>query len=157
MTFYVTSPNFQVLSVIINFLLAKNHRENILKRTIAKKSTFWNLGLIENACAPYSSKGAHSLVCAWANFPQMHFRLKIWTCLKKTLSILPMSCPTITNSYLLSAFILHYTNLVSSLFSPFLTNNTLHLFFLLLHTAYKHLNRWKAVKPETWNLKKTIQ
>ena len=87
------------------------------------------------------------------NFPQMHFRLKIWTCLKKTLSILPMSCPTITNSYLLSAFILHYTNLVSSLFSPFLTNNTLHLFFLLPHTAYKHLNRWKAIKPETWNLK----
>ena len=34
MTFYVTSPNFHVLSVIINFLLAKNHRENILKRTI---------------------------------------------------------------------------------------------------------------------------
>ena len=63
------------------------------------------------------------------NFPQMHFRLKIWTCLKKTLSILPMSCPTTTNCYLLSAFILHYTNLVSSLFSPFLTNNTLHLCF----------------------------
>ena len=35
MTFYVTSPNFHVLSVIINFLLAKNHRENILKRTIS--------------------------------------------------------------------------------------------------------------------------
>ena len=34
MTFYVASPNFDVLSVIINFLLAKNHRENILKRTI---------------------------------------------------------------------------------------------------------------------------
>ena len=86
------------------------------------------------------------------NFPQMHFRLKIWTCLKKTLSILPMSYPTTTNCYLLSAFILHYTNLVSSLFSPFLTNNTLHLFFLLPHTACKHLNRWKAIKPETWNL-----
>ena len=34
MTFYVTSPNFDVLSVIINFLLAKNHPENILKRVI---------------------------------------------------------------------------------------------------------------------------
>ena len=86
------------------------------------------------------------------NSPQMHFRLKSWTCLKKTLSILPMSCPTTTNYYLLSAFILHYTNLESSLFSHFLTNNTLHLFFPLPHTAYKHLNRWKAIKPETWNL-----
>ena len=62
------------------------------------------------------------------NSQQMHFRLKICTCLKKTLSILPMSCPTTTNCYLLSAFILYYTNLVSSLFSPFLTNNTLYLF-----------------------------
>ena len=87
------------------------------------------------------------------NSPHMHFRLKIWICLKKTLSILPMSCPTTTNYYLLSAFILHYSNLVSSLFSPFLTNNTLHLYFPPLpHTAYKHLNRWKAIKPETWNL-----
>ena len=34
MTLYVTSPNFNVLIVIINFLLAKNHRENILQRTI---------------------------------------------------------------------------------------------------------------------------
>ena len=34
MTFYITYPNFDVLSVIINFLLVKNHRENILKRTI---------------------------------------------------------------------------------------------------------------------------
>ena len=38
MTLYVTSPNFHVLSVIINFLLAKNHRENILKRTIASSA-----------------------------------------------------------------------------------------------------------------------
>ena len=35
MTLYVTSPNFDVLIVIIIFLLAKNHRENILQRTIA--------------------------------------------------------------------------------------------------------------------------
>ena len=35
MTFYVTSPNFDVLSLIIIFLLAKNHRENILTRTIS--------------------------------------------------------------------------------------------------------------------------
>ena len=34
MTLYVASPNFNVLVVIINFLLAKNHRENILQRTI---------------------------------------------------------------------------------------------------------------------------
>ena len=34
MTFYVASLNFDVLSVIIDFLLAKNHRENILKRPI---------------------------------------------------------------------------------------------------------------------------
>ena len=34
MTFYVTSPNFDVLGVTMNFLLAKKHRENILKRTI---------------------------------------------------------------------------------------------------------------------------
>ena len=34
MTLYVTSPNFNVQFVIINFLLAKNHRENILQRTI---------------------------------------------------------------------------------------------------------------------------
>ena len=34
MTLYVTSPNLNVLIVIINFLLAKNHRENILQRTI---------------------------------------------------------------------------------------------------------------------------
>ena len=39
MTFYVTSPNFDVLSVIINLLLAKNHRENILKRTISAHVT----------------------------------------------------------------------------------------------------------------------
>ena len=41
MTFYVTSPNFHVLSVIINFLLAKNHRENILKRTISHTSNMY--------------------------------------------------------------------------------------------------------------------
>ena len=34
MTLYVTSPNFNVLIIIINFLLAKNRRENILQRTI---------------------------------------------------------------------------------------------------------------------------
>ena len=34
MTLYVTSPNFNVLIIIINFLLAKNDRENILQRTI---------------------------------------------------------------------------------------------------------------------------
>ena len=39
MTFYVRSPNFDVLCVIINFLLAKNHRENILKRTISRTHT----------------------------------------------------------------------------------------------------------------------
>ena len=46
MTFYDTSPNFHVLSVIINFLLAKNHRENILKRTIdldLPEIDMWNL------------------------------------------------------------------------------------------------------------------
>ena len=36
MTLYVTSPNFNVLIVIINFLLAKNHRKNILQRTIGR-------------------------------------------------------------------------------------------------------------------------
>ena len=36
MTFYVTSPNFDVLSLISNFLQANNHRENILMRTIHK-------------------------------------------------------------------------------------------------------------------------
>ena len=36
MTLYITSPNFNVLIVISNFLLAKNHRENILQRTISK-------------------------------------------------------------------------------------------------------------------------
>ena len=35
MTLYVMSPNFDVLIVIINFLLAKNHRQNILQRTIS--------------------------------------------------------------------------------------------------------------------------
>ena len=34
MTFYVMSPNFDILSVIIIFLLANSHYENILKRTI---------------------------------------------------------------------------------------------------------------------------
>ena len=34
MTLYVTSPKFNVLIVIINFLLVKNHCENILQRTI---------------------------------------------------------------------------------------------------------------------------
>ena len=34
MTLYVTSPNFNVLIIIINFLLATNDRENILQRTI---------------------------------------------------------------------------------------------------------------------------
>ena len=34
MTFYFASPNFNVLNVIINFLLAKNQCKNILKRTI---------------------------------------------------------------------------------------------------------------------------
>ena len=32
------SPNFNVLIVIINFLLAKNHRENILQRTIVSSA-----------------------------------------------------------------------------------------------------------------------
>ena len=33
------SPNFNVLIVIINFLLGKNHRKNILQRTISR---FWS-------------------------------------------------------------------------------------------------------------------
>ena len=40
MTFYVRSPNFDVLSVMINFLSTKNHRENILKRTICDIELF---------------------------------------------------------------------------------------------------------------------
>ena len=48
MTFYVTSPNFDVLSMIIIFLLAKNHRENILKRTIPAPFYFLLVDLCQN-------------------------------------------------------------------------------------------------------------
>ena len=42
MTLYVRSPNFDVLSVIITFLLTKIHRENILKITIKTISSEYN-------------------------------------------------------------------------------------------------------------------
>ena len=52
MTMYVTSPNFNILIVVINFLLAKNHRENILQRTIyivsRERKLVDSLAVVEN-------------------------------------------------------------------------------------------------------------
>ena len=44
MTFNVASPNLDVLSLIIDFLLAKIHRENILKRTIVLLQNLIHIG-----------------------------------------------------------------------------------------------------------------
>ena len=75
MTFYVTSPNFDVLSVIINFLLAKNHRKNILKRTICEGMQATNINM-PSAIIKSRIKNEHFLKtpATWIRIPAGTFK-----------------------------------------------------------------------------------
>ena len=85
------------------------------------------------------------------NFPATLSRLQIWQCSARTLSLLIISCPGHTDHYLTPWF---YPSLLLTLFylSLFLLLSSLTI---LLHTTYKHLNRWKALHLKTESMSAT--
>ena len=84
------------------------------------------------------------------NFPATPFQLKSWQCSTRTLSYLIVSCPGPTNHCLAHCFYNHcyYLFYLYLLSSP----TTLVSFSLLMHTAYKHLVRWKALNVQPENM-----